>query len=58
VWVDVKEYMPEAGNRVITFSPVYSEDHPMRYRIMDAQFVRICPEVTHWDTLTPPEDSA
>ncbi len=32
---------------VLTKSPIYSEDHPMRYRIMDAVFVRLCVEVTH-----------
>ena len=43
-----------AGTRVLAFSPVYPEGNEMRYRLMDAQFVRISTEATHYAHLTPP----
>lgn len=48
--------LPTEDKRVITLSPVYPKGHISRYRIMDAQFVRISIEVESWfylDELDP-----
>jgi hypothetical protein len=45
-----RESLPESG-RVLTYSPLYAKDDPMRWRIMDAQFVRLCREVELWADL-------
>ena len=47
------ETAPEDG-RIIVFTPDYPEHDPMRYRIIDAQFLRHLNEVTHWTPLEPP----
>lgn len=46
--------LPLDNVRVLTFSPAYPEGDPMRFRIMDARFVRICIEVTQWSYLVAP----
>lgn len=40
--------------RVIIFSPVYPKDSEMRFRCIDAQFVDICEEATHWAKFIEP----
>jgi hypothetical protein len=57
-WQSVKKGFPEGdlNRRVLTFSPAYPKGDHMRYRILAAQFVEICKEVTHWidvDDLEP-----
>lgn len=39
---------PAIKHRVLTFSPAYPVGHEMRHRMMDARFVRVCFEATHW----------
>lgn len=40
---------PAQGSRILAFSPRY-EDHQatMRWRIMDGQFLRLCPDIQYW----------
>jgi hypothetical protein len=52
-WISVKDRFPDSG-RVLTYSPDYLIKEEMTYRILDAQFVRICIDVTHWLPLEPP----
>ncbi len=41
--------------RVLIFTPNYpSERDDMRYRTMGKEFVKFCPDATHWAPLTPP----
>ena len=48
-WINIKDRLPNLGNRVLTYDAVNM------YRVLDAQFVRICKEVTHWIYLEKPE---
>jgi len=52
-WVSVDEYNGEKG-RLLVFSPIYKEDDPMRYRIIDSQFLNTCKDVTHYYLPKPP----
>jgi len=56
-WIAVKDLLPPNEGRVLTYSPAYQgqPDDTMLYRLMDAQFVRISTEVTHWCVPTPPK---
>ena len=54
-WISVDERLPEEG-RVLVFSPDYKDRDPMRCRITDSQFVRICSDVTHWMPLPEPPE--
>lgn len=56
-WVKRNNEMPEHGQRVIAFSPVYPKGHEMRFRILDGQFVRITTEVEYWAYCEPMADS-
>jgi len=59
-WVECKERLPQSG-RVLVFSPLYKVGDSTRFRVMDAQFVRISTEVTHWmdlDAIAPNMNSA
>lgn len=48
------ETAPKSG-RVLVFTPnTIRDDDPIRYRIVDAQFIRIMKEVTHWMPLVEP----
>ena len=47
-WRKRNEEMPESGQRVVAFSPVYPKGHEMRFRILDGQFLRITTEVEYW----------
>ena len=47
-WRKRNKEMPERGQRVVAFSPVYPEGHEMRFRILDGQFLRITTEVEYW----------
>ncbi len=54
-WVECKDRLPQSG-RVLVFSPIYNVGDPTRFRVMDAQFVRISTEATHWmdlDAIAP-----
>ena len=56
-WIAITERLPtRQDGRVLTYSPAYldSRDPTMLYRLMDAEFVRISTEVTHWCIPTPP----
>lgn len=55
-WVNRDVKLPDCG-RVLVFSPVYPKDDPMRFRIIDSQFVRISTDVTHWLSLEDIEPS-
>jgi len=46
-WVRRDARLPNCG-RVLVFSPTYPEHDPMRFRVMDAKFVRISTDVSHW----------
>lgn len=54
-WINRKICMPPDRERVLTFSPLYEEDHPMRFRITEGQFFRIMTDATHWATLEAPD---
>ena len=44
-----KDKLPENGDeRVIVFSPIYPIGHNMKFRIIQAQFIKICTNVTQW----------
>lgn len=46
IWKTIeKNGYPEDNRIVLTLSPIYKPNH-LRYRILDAQFVKICKEVT------------
>jgi hypothetical protein len=53
-WVPIAEAKIDKCTRVMTFSPVYAEGDPMRYRIMDQQFLKLCGDVTHVAIIKPP----
>ena len=58
-WVECKERLPQSG-RVLVFSPLYAVGDPTRFRVMDAQFVRISTEATHWmdlDAIAPTNEA-
>jgi len=38
--------------RILIFSSVYPEDHPMRYRVIDKQFLETCTDVDAWSPLS------
>jgi hypothetical protein len=47
---------PEAEGKALTLSPEHPPDSMLRYRVMDARFVRSCAEVAYWlyvEALTP-----
>lgn len=48
------ETAPE-DDRVLVFSPGYGEHDPMRYRVINAEFIALCADVTHWMPLEPPQ---
>lgn len=56
-WIKRNDEMPERGERVIAFSPVYPKGHEMRFRILDGQFIRITTEVEYWAYCEPMADS-
>lgn len=57
-WIWVGEKLPPKNLRVLTFSPKYEGHDPMRFRIMDGQFVALSKDVTHWACLiAPPKES-
>jgi len=53
-WISKEDELPVSGVRVLVFSPEYPADDPMRFRVMDPQFVRISGEATHWAYLVGP----
>lgn len=55
-WIKVSNYLPKEGQRVLTFSPNYPKENPMRLRMMDGQFLRLCGEVTHWMLVGEPSN--
>ena len=54
-WISVKDRFPEKGQRVLVYSPGYTNE-TMTYRILDAQFLRTCYDVTHWMLLPDPPE--
>ena len=57
-WIKREDKLPEEGIRVLVFSPEYREDDPMRVRVVDGKFVRICTDATHWAYIEEPEESS
>lgn len=53
-WQKVSAEALKKRRRVLTFSPNYDENDPMRYRILDSNFVGICCEVTHFAEVEEP----
>lgn len=43
--------LPDDSDRVLAFSPVYKWGDPVRYRLLEGQFVKICREITKWISL-------
>ena len=37
--------------RILVSSPCYPENHEMRFRVINGQFLHLCEEVTHWALL-------
>lgn len=56
-WVRVEEFDGINEGRLVTFSPAYKETDPMRYRIIDAQFLSTCKDVTHYYRPEPPKQT-
>lgn len=59
-WKSVLKYgYPISGSRVLAYSEVYAklDDIVNTYRILDAQFVRITTDVTHWTYLKGPDNN-
>jgi len=55
-WIRRDYGLPGAGLRVLTYSPEYKGiDNCMLYRMMDASFVRISTDVTHWKVPSVPD---
>lgn len=55
-WVALSlDTLPLRGGMVLVFSPAYPKGHPMRIRLMDSQFVRLCAEATHWASVPEPD---
>lgn len=52
--ISIKEQLPPTGVIILVFSPEYKEGDPMRFRIIESQFLRICIDVTHWSYLIEP----
>ena len=48
VWHLTDEEMPEPHRRVLTFSPIYPQGEPVRYRILEGQYVKLTKEVRMW----------
>jgi len=48
IWTSRETLPTDVHRRVLAFSPLYPKGDGMRYRLMDAQFLRISTEVTHW----------
>jgi len=53
-WEKKSDYLPTPDKRVLIFSHCYSKENPMRMRIVDADFVKICTDVTHWAYIPEP----
>lgn len=50
--INRKDKMPEEKDgRILIFSPIYSKEHDMRFRIIDWEFFKFCIEATHWISL-------
>jgi len=60
-WKNISKHgYPEIGSRVLTYSGTYAKldvDVVNLYRILDAQFVGICKDVTHWMYLEKPDNT-
>jgi len=53
MWNKSTEHLPEHGDRFcLCFSPSYSKDNSMRWRILQGQFVKLCSEVVYWKYVT------
>ena len=54
-WQNIqKNGYPKKGTRVLTYSPIYEEQDVYAFRLLDAQFVRTCIDVTFWAYLEKP----
>ena len=56
-WVRVEDYKGYDG-RILVFSPIYPVGDPMRYRIIDSQFLKTCKDVSHYYILNEPSESS
>lgn len=55
-WIAVTDKpRPDENVRVLTFFPLYKKTDPLRHRIIEAQFLRYCKDITHWQYLTEPQ---
>jgi len=55
-WTPVKQFPPRENSRILIFSPVYPESDPMRYRVINSDFLRKCIDATHWTYITEPAE--
>jgi hypothetical protein len=56
-WLSIhKDGQPNSGQRVLTYSETYKDDPVLAFRIMDAQFVAMAKEITHYVYLQKPEN--
>jgi hypothetical protein len=53
-WISLEQEKPEDTQRVLAYSPAYKEWDPMRYRLMEGQFLSVSREVTHWMSIPFP----
>lgn len=48
-WIPATTPPPETlTDRVLVYSNAYPQGSPMRFRMMNAQFVRVCTDATAW----------
>jgi hypothetical protein len=58
-WKECSKELPteqdiKKSRRVLIYSPLYEKEFE-RYRLLDAQFVRISTDATHWAYCSPPK---
>lgn len=55
LWVYKYHALPTGNKRVLTYSPVYEGvDETMVFRVVNAQFVKICTDIEYWTYLEKP----
>lgn len=55
VWRGKKNDPPKTNRRVLALSPVYPINDPMRFRMLDSQFLHTTSEVLHWADVPEPD---
>jgi hypothetical protein len=61
LWLNIKNCLPtlqdiKDNKLILTYSPAYEDEQDV-YRLVSAQFVKKCTDVTHWTYLKPPKEN-